>query len=541
VSDYHTGAFAGRAEGIARGGERRGASALHGPRLAGHHACVQPVRAYDPKPSVTEDLPAHLARRTTRSALVSGAAEMASRTLTVALSIIAARLLGPGEVGVLGVAVTVVTILSVALYFWETAAVVSNEPVMDGQQALAATALRLGAALLVSAAILAFRSTLARFFTTSGDLETKVFELLGILLWTLLLEAASCYPRVVLQRRLDLQFLGWLQLASAGLFVALALGLLLAGRGTVGIATAQLASTALAALGTWLRLPDRSWPGWPGRATFAGITRGTGRLFVGGFLGFLGTRTDNIIVAGSIGAVGMSFYSMAYNASRVPHMILEKAIMFVLTPTLARIRDDAPRVERALEQTLAYCYLLVTPVAIAMFLLATPLTLLLLGASWSPLVPCLRIMCWAMLLAPLMYTSGALLVAHGRGEWLGYPAAAMIVVQLLAIPPAARAWGPAGAAAIDFCSFGLVTAGLWVGARRLAPALRWRAIPALSLPLLAGAASFGVSVVVGAVHRGAESPAWAVGTMTLTYLALIWCAGGRERLRTMASLLAERP
>jgi PST family polysaccharide transporter len=491
----------------------------------------------DPQGSVGSSL----RQRAADSAFVAGAVDAASRVLTVLLSIIAGRLLGPTEVGTLALAVTIVTILSMTGFFWETAAVLVNRGASDAACATAATVLRTLSASVLLGLGLWLRSPLSVHLTSTPAAAEKLSALLGILLWLLLIEALAGHPRVILQRRLELRALAWLQLLAALLFVGGALTLLQPGFGTVGMAWAQVVSAGVVALLTWRRPGKGRFGGWPGAEVWRGVTRGTWRLFTGGFLGFLSTRTDNMLVAGAIGETGMSIYSMAYNASRLPLNVLERVASSVFVPNLARIRDDAGRMQSAVDQALRHFYLAAVPVSTALLVSAPALVEVVLGARWLPLVPCLRVMCLGVIVAPTLYTAGAVIVALGRAQWIGMMSAALLLFQVLAIPPLTRRFGPLGAAFSDLASLTLLTAGVCRAATFASPTTRWRLGRCLGLPALAASCA-GLLAWGGALVPVSRPLVLSIqlGIIALGYPLLLLAWGGGDRLQDFLSLLRGR-
>src|SRR5262249_60087011 len=115
----------------------------------------------------------------------------------------------------------------------------------------------------------------------------------------------------------------------------------------------------------------------------------TGKVFVGGFAGYLNGRVDNLIVSASIGPASMSYYSMAWNTSRTPANVFARAINFVLVPTLARIQDDPTRAQRALRECVRNSYLLLAPTCSILFLTAPALHEYVVGSTWLPHVTAL--------------------------------------------------------------------------------------------------------------------------------------------------------
>ncbi len=478
---------------------------------------------------------------TARAALTSGTAEVITRVLAVVLSIATARVLEPREVGVLGVAVIVAGVVSMIGYYPETAAVAARGNYGDSDYALAASIIRACVIVcLLCAAALTF-SPLAELLLGKEANANQLRQLLAILLCMPVLELIGGYASVILQRRLDLSYIAGIQLVQPVVFVSLAITLLIKGYGYIGVAWANIIALAITTAGLWFRLWRQrllAWQGWPPlgalRETFFGSTR----ILAGGFGGYLGERLDNLLVAGAIGPTAMSFYSMAWNAARTPAIVFARAISFVLVPTIAQIQKDEARVQRAIGECLRHSYLLLAPVCAALFVSSPLLVSFVLGTKWLPLVPCLRIMAITVIVAPLLYTSGALLIGTGRAQLIGIATIAHLAALMLLVPILANRWGIIGAAYADMAATAILTVVLSVTAWRASRHINWRLIFTILLPMVAA-----LSAGVAAWSIGASIPTDAarligeLGMFLTGYPLFIFIFGGRARLFDLTAIL----
>lgn len=487
----------------------------------------------------TQDAP--LRDRTTRAALASGGAEIVSRILTVALSIVTARVLEPREVGLLGLAVIIIAVISIVGFYPETAAVAARGSGTGNTYAIAATAIR---AIALCGLIAGFYLTfqlLAVYLTGKDGGASELTALVSILIWSPVVELAAGYPQVVLQRRLDLSFIASVQLVQPVVFVGLAIILLLRGHGYLGVAWANLIATTVATTLLWLRLLWRRflrWEGWPAPAQWREMVGGSAKVFLGGFGGFLGERVDNLLVAGAIGPTAMSFYSMAWNASRTPTNVFARAISFVLVPTIARISEDRARVQRAIRECLRHSYLLLTPVCATLFVSAPLLVEFVLGSRWLPLVPCLRIMSITVLVAPFLYVAGALLVGSGRAQYTGIGTISHLAMLVVLIPALASRWGIVGAAYAEMIATLTLTTVLLATAQLVTRQMNRSVTSAIVLPVTASLLTGALSWTVGAY----VTPDFArlvveLGLIIGSYPILILLLGGKSRLFDLTDLL----
>ena len=476
-----------------------------------------------------------------RAALSSGTSQAVTRVLAVVLSVVTARALEPRDVGLLGLAVIVMGVISMVGFYPETAAVTAAGTASDSRYALAASVIRA----LIIAALLALLALvfapLASGLTSEAGGAAQLRRLLMVLALLPALELISGYPQVVLQRKLDLNYVAWVQLLQPIIFVGLVVVLLYEGQGYIGVAQANVAGAAIAALFVWFRVWWRGWLVWdgmPSRADWREALRGTARMFMGGFGGYLGERADNLLVAGAIGPTAMSFYSMAWNASRTPANVFARAINFVLVPTLARIQDEPDRVQKALGECLRHSYILLAPICAVLFVSAPRLVTYILGPKWLPLVPCLRIMCFTVLAIPVLFASNALLVGLGRAHLTGIATVIHILVLIAIIPPLATRWGIVGAACGDLIAVMVLTFTLCYTARVAMRQVKWGLASSLVVPVVA---AFSAGLMAwGAAHYLPNDLTRLVAEACLVligYFIFVILLGGKNRLFDLTALL----
>jgi O-antigen/teichoic acid export membrane protein len=478
-----------------------------------------------------------------RAAFASGTVEMVTRALMIVLSIATARLLQPSEVGLLGLAVIIVGVLSVVAFCAETAGVIGRGEGTDQQHALMAVAARglITACLLVLA--LLFLPTLAHLLAGVESASAELMALVHLLIWQLGLELAATYPRVLLQRRLSLTSLAGASLLQISAHVGLSLVLLWWGYGAMGMASSALVSGGLSAAFLWSRLSAQTWPPWRG-GCYTGLwgqTLGsTGSVFVASFVGYLNGRLDNILVAAVVGPAAMSFYAMAWSASRIPISVLIQGMGMILVPTLARIQGDAERVGKVLRQSLRHSYLLLAPVVAMLCVSGPSLVAAVLGTKWLPLVPCLRVMSVSILLGPLAVACHAVLLGVGRPHVTGLATGAQLCAIVVLVPPLVGLWGIVGAAMADAISMTILTAVLFATARGVIPQVKWEFVTSAGVPVLA-ALSVGLLALSlgGQFSQGLFQFACEVAVIAVGYPAVIAALGGRARLAEFLVLLRD--
>lgn len=479
--------------------------------------------------------------KTARAALTSGAVEVVTRVVAIALSIATARTLEPREVGLLGLAVIMVGFISMVGCYPEMAAVAVPGRERNGKYATAAFLLRVVMVVLLLVLLKLTFPICAELLTGKEGGGEQLRQIVQILLLAPVVEMLGCYPQVILQRQLDLSWIAGIQLLHPVVFVGLAVVLLVNGYGPMGVVWASLTGTAVVTVLLWLRLWRRTWiewEGWPGRDEWRKVNLNLAKLFTGGFGGYLGARVDNLLVAGVLGPTAMSFYSMAWNASRVPTGIFARAISSVLVPTLARIGDDTLRVQRAVRETLQHSYLLVTPICAVLFVTAPSLVAVVLGAKWLPIVPGLRVMCFTVLVGPMLDASYAVLISSGRAQLAALGTIVRIVLLVLTMQPFTHRWGIVGAAYSDMVSGLAQTVVFYLITKYSTRGIELGVFSALAVPITA-------AIVAGAfawwgggfLSNGLGRLLGEASFFFLAYPLTVAILGGKDRLSDLAVLL----
>lgn len=479
-----------------------------------------------------------------RAALASGAVETVSRVLTILLSIATARALDPREVGLLGLAVIVIGIVSLVAACSETAGVITRGEGTDHQHAFVATAIRAVVAIVLVWATYLCLSLISHLLVGGEAGESQLIALIRAMLLLPLIEVVSNYPRVVLQRRLDLSFVAGVALVQVVSHVGLSLALLWGGYGAMGVIYSSLISASMAAILFWSRLLLSPRGERPRVAPWVGllveVLKNTSRVFAGGFVGYLNGRVDNLLVAGAIGPTAMSFYGMAWSASRIAPQILGQALGFVLVPALASVQTDKERVGRALLESLRHSHLLMAPLAAVLFIAGPSLVTTVLGSKWLAIVPCLRVMSITILLGPLVSTSCALLIATGRAHVAGLGTALQLAVLAALIVPLSRTWGVLGAAFVDLIAVSALTAALLAATPLLRKLLRQQVLSSLLLPVGSAAIS-GLLAWTGSLPlaNGLVKLLAQTGILLAIYPGILSIVGGRTALLNLISLVRD--
>lgn len=169
-------------------------------------------------------------------------------------------------------------------------------------------------------------------------------------------------------------------------------------------------------------------------------------LFLNNTLGFLYNKAADFIVAKSIDTTHLGYYNLAYEISNMPSSELVMPINRAVFPGYSKMSTDAGALRQGYLNVIAMIVLFATPASVGLGCVALPMVLAVLGVKWLSIVPLIPVLALHGLLTAIMGCGHYALLAAGRPRdvTLLLAARACIAVPLLAY--SAIHWGVLGAA-----------------------------------------------------------------------------------------------
>lgn len=351
---------------------------------------------------------ASLASRAEKAVKWSAVTTAARFVLQLGAQVALARLLGPGNYGVYGIGISVLTFaafLSGSAFSYSL--LLQQTPVSDDDVRFAFT-WQLLAGATMALAMIAGAPAMATFF---GDPQLEpVVQWLSL---ACLLTALAAPAVSLLQRDLNFRGLGLVQLASyAAGYLVVGLPLAMTGWGAQALAIASVVQCATTLVGAYALRPHPLRPLL--RHAGSKLALGTGRtVFFTNIVNWLLGNLDRIIIGRVLGAHAVGLYALAYNFAQIPQTLLVSAIQPTFLASGAKMGDEPQRLAQAWLLVLACVLVLVTPVAVALAVISHDLVALLYGKAWSEAGWLLAVMflclpawtCWA-LSTPVLWNTG---------------------------------------------------------------------------------------------------------------------------------------
>jgi O-antigen/teichoic acid export membrane protein len=330
-----------------------------------------------------------------------------SELTRVAVAIVLARLLTPGDYGVAGMAFVFAGLATLFSDLALGGALVQRRDISEEDRSTVFWA-SLAFSLVVMAVSIALSPFVADFF---GHHEVE--KLVIALSFSFPLAALTTTQVALLTRRLSYRSLEIREILGILCGAVTALALAVAGFGPWAIVANSLVASAVSTLLLWHLSP------WRPRRVFSfqhlSSLSGFGlRLFGIRLLNYANLNADNALIGRFAGAAALGTYSLAYNVMFTPMVRIANPISGVVYPALARMQDDLPRMRTAWLRSKRLSASLLAPAFLLILVTAPDLVHVLFGEKWRGAVPVIELLALAGVAHSLVTLNWTVLQGTGR-------------------------------------------------------------------------------------------------------------------------------
>lgn len=445
----------------------------------------------------------------------------------VGFSFLLARLLGPENFGIIGMATVYISFTGLLLDLGFGAAVIQRAD-LDDRDTGSVLWLNVLAAVSVTIVTVFCAPLVASFFNTP-----ELGPVLRVLTISVLLKAIIVVPVSLLIRRLRFRAIATVEVAGTVFGGVAGVAAAMAGAEYWSLVVQTLAMDAvnIVLLIALTGMPSLRWS-W---ASIRKLWSFSSNVMASQFLNYGHRNADNILIARFLGPASLAYYSLAYRLLLLPLQTLGEMVNRVMFPALCRLQAEPTRMRAHFLQTTQTMSFVVFPAMVGLAVAAPTLIPLMFGPDWAPAVAPTQILAGVALIQAVQLHS-LVLLACGKANWdfrLTVVTFAASIIAFLAGMP----WGVTGIA------FGylLMNVALWPVAISLAGRLIgltvWGYVRVLLPALTAAGALTGAWVVIANALGG--SPDWVVLAVAGTLSAVVYVSVLRMAFaRDLANVLA---
>ena len=329
--------------------------------------------------------------------------------LTLVVSLILARLLGPEVFGTLALVTAVTEVLQTFVNSGLGLALVQKKDA-DSCDFSSVFFFNIAFSICLYALLFLFAPLFANFY--SKPELTKVVRLLGI---TVIIYGVTNIQQAYVSRNLLFRLFFFVTLAAAILAAIVGIWMANCGFGIWALVAQQLTQCVGVSLGLFITLkwrPTRefSWPRLKALISYGW------KLLLSALVDRTYTQMRALIIGRMYTSADLAYYNRAYQIPTLISGNINEAIDSVAFPTMAQAQNDRQRVRAMMRKALQLGICAVAPVMVWLSVVGVPFVRLVLSEEWLPCVPYLRIFCVTFMFLPVQSANLNTINALGRSD-----------------------------------------------------------------------------------------------------------------------------
>jgi O-antigen/teichoic acid export membrane protein len=356
----------------------------------------------------------------------TGASTIFATALQLTQTMILARLLVPGDFGLMSVAAALLAVIALFADLGLSRALIHFE--IPSPSILSSLFwLNLGMGSLLMLLLAAIAPLLGVLYKSSALVQ--VLQLASLIFP---ISALGQQFRVLAEKELRFRIVVANEIIAGVAGFAAALSVALLDGGVFALVAGVLATASASSLLAWLRLSGGHRPTWHFRPREAYPYLRYGSYMVGENFANVLNRQADVFVGGSVlGPAALGPFSLPRDLSLRTGMIVNQVITRIGLPVMAQVQHDRARLKSIYLQTLRMTASVNFPIYIALAIYADEVVAVLYGSQWGAAGEFLQILALWGLVRSVGQPIGSLLYAVGRAKqsmWWN-------IGQLLLIPP----------------------------------------------------------------------------------------------------------
>jgi O-antigen/teichoic acid export membrane protein len=400
----------------------------------------------------TTHLQADLKERSVRGGLLTVSSQGAQFVMQSVSTVVLARLLTPADFGLVAM-VTAITLLGQSFADLGLSEATIQHPEIDHDQVSKLFWVNFGIGLALTSITAALAPVFAWFYH-----EPRLNAITLAVSLTFVIGGLRVQHDAILRRQMRFGALAFRDITAIAVSVPAAIFIAWRGGGYWAVVAQPLVFNTTQMLLSWIFA--RWIPGFPRRGTrIRSLIAFGGNVAISYFV-FSTTRSaDSVLIGRFWGAGPLGLYSRALNLLLLPVRQLGTPARAVAVPAFSRVQNDPERLARFYLRTANLILWITAPVFGLLFVAATPVIVLALGAKWKEAAPVFQLLA-IFALGQLLYESTIwLLVSRGESKRL-------LKLALIASPITVASYAiglPFGIKGVALCS-ALVLLGIfpWV-------------------------------------------------------------------------------
>ncbi|WP_143057109.1 lipopolysaccharide biosynthesis protein [Salisediminibacterium halotolerans] len=322
------------------------------------------------------------------------------------LLMVLARLLTANEFGLMGLALSIITITQVLSTMGIGPAIVRRKTI-DDEFLQSAFFLSIVLNFFFAVLIYLLASTISVFFNMS-HLE----EILKALTSIFIIKSFGIVATFLLQRNMSFKILAFQNVFSYLGYALIGIIFAFAGYGVWSLVFAQIAQAIIFTL-IAISVQKHKKTIYINKKLLKELFYFGGGFSLAKIFNQIALQGDNLVIGRSLGSDALGVYSRAYQIMVMPTNLFGEVIDKVLFPVLSKIQDENDKLRYWFVNSQALLILILSPIVAIFTIYTEAIVMVILGADWLDAVPPLQILTLGLFFRTLYKISDSMVRAKG--------------------------------------------------------------------------------------------------------------------------------
>ncbi|WP_116472433.1 lipopolysaccharide biosynthesis protein [Zobellella maritima] len=384
---------------------------------------------------------------------------IARNVLSLGTTAVLARLLSPGDFGLVGMVATLTALLQIFSDMGLSWATIQSQQ-LSKDQISNLFWINTGVGLLLWGICILGAPGVASFYG-----EQELIGITAVLGVSFLLSGSAAQPIALLNRTMNYKAAAQIEVFSIIAGCAAALVSAFWGAGYWALVIQSVVNAAVRALlafpmsGITIFFPRKD-VGTRKLVTFGGL------MATSGLFNYLACSLDSVLVGKYWGAEALGFYNRAYFLMLLPSVLSSGVLTKVMVAALSVINDDQERFAAVFRKGIKFSLFVGCPMALGLILTADEMVFIIYGAQWQPTVPIFMWLSIISIAQPINNAASWLFTAAGKAKaYLYFNVIAGLILGVCFY--FAAPWGTLAIARVNgiVMGFGIISFSLWLSHR----------------------------------------------------------------------------
>jgi PST family polysaccharide transporter len=357
----------------------------------------------------TNHLKTDLKNRSIKGGFSTIVGQMFSFLLSIASTIIMARLLLPGDYGLVAMVTAVTGFVAIFNDLGLSAAVIQR-PEINQQQVSAVFWINIGISFAIAVIIAILAPLLVHFYT-----EPRLLNITLVFAASIFISGLSIQHNALMKRQMRFKQLSVIQIGSAAGSLLVGLYMAWAGFGYWSIIATTVLNAAFSSIALWIVCDWR--PGLFIKADKVNSFLKFGAGMTGfDLVNYFSRNMDNVLIGKFVGSAALGFYSKAYQLLMLPITQLRNPLNAVALPVLSSLNNDPDKYRSFFKRYLFTLAFFCMPLVMYSAIFSDELIGVVLGKQWAPAAVIFQLLAIASFIQPVASTQGLVLITTGKSR-----------------------------------------------------------------------------------------------------------------------------